>query len=75
MRNLVVMVFFTLASYNIADYISPPVTEDRHRYMPVGNLMKSIICGFISAVVAFLVSVKALKQRKKIKYPFDRPLR
>lgn len=69
------MVFATVASYNIVDYINPPVTEEGHRYMPIGNIIKSIIGGFVSAVLAFFISIKVLRQRKKNKYPFDKPLR
>nr|WP_315032610.1 hypothetical protein [uncultured Chryseobacterium sp.] len=69
--SIVVMGFATVATYNIADYVNPPATEDGQRYMPFGNIIESMFFGFLAFILSFYISLRAMRQRKKNKYPFN----
>ena len=55
----------TVVTFNIIDALDPPVTEDGHRYMPIGNILKSLLLSFILGSFVFIIS--ATIQRKKRK--------
>ncbi|AZA81943.1 hypothetical protein C1637_24770 [Chryseobacterium lactis] len=68
------MAITTVISYNVADYVNPPVTENDNKYMPVGNVIESIFCGFLALIISFYISLRILRERKKNKYPFNQKL-
>lgn len=53
----------TVVTFNIVDTLDPSVTEDGHRYMPIGNILKSLLLSFVLGAFVFIVAVKI--QRKK----------
>ncbi|RLJ23007.1 hypothetical protein CLU97_4584 [Chryseobacterium sp. 7] len=53
----------TVVTYNIIDSLDPPITEDGHRYMPIGNILKSLLVSFVLGAFVFIIAVKI--QRKK----------
>ncbi|WP_129042232.1 hypothetical protein [Chryseobacterium sp. CH21] len=61
--SLIIMLISTVITYNIIDGLDPPVTEDEHRYMPIGNIIKSLLLSFVLGAFVFIVAVKI--QRKK----------
>ncbi|HAO27709.1 MAG TPA: hypothetical protein DCQ68_08645 [Chryseobacterium indologenes] len=69
--SIIAMSFTTIAAYNIMDFINPPMTEDSHENMPMENVIESLFLGFLAFILSFYVSLRALRQRKKNKYPFN----
>ncbi len=59
------MTVSTIASYNVIDYLDPPVTEDDHRYMPTENIAKSLFLGSVVGSVVFITAVRI--QRRKLR--------
>lgn len=73
--SIIVMGISTVIAYYIAGDFNPSSTEDDPGYISFRRITESLFYGILSAALAFYVSVRILKQRKKNKYPFDKPLR
>lgn len=60
-----ILLMLSLISYGISlillymlfDMLYPPVTEDGHRYMPIGNVIKSVVLA-VPVAVAIIISLK-----------------
>ncbi|MDR6923263.1 hypothetical protein [Chryseobacterium sp. 2987] len=63
--SIAILIITMVAVYETADYISPPVTTDGHRYMPTGNVFIALVYGFLSAILSFFISVRILRRRQK----------
>lgn len=52
--------------FNILDYIDPPFTKDRHRYMPTESLVKASFLSLIIGAITFIAAIRIqrLKQNK-----------
>ncbi|SEH46136.1 hypothetical protein SAMN05421593_4359 [Chryseobacterium culicis] len=53
----------TVITYTIADSLHPPVTEDGQRYMPTGNIVKSLLLNFVLGAFVFILTVKILRKK------------
>ncbi len=40
--------------YFLFDWFNPPITEDGHPYMPIENVMCSVIAAFVSTILFFI---------------------
>lgn len=59
------MAFSSVAIYNIADYMDPPVTPDGHRYMPTENIAKPLFLSMIIGAVTFISAIRIQRQKHK----------
>ncbi|CAI8937028.1 Mechanosensitive ion channel protein MscS [Chryseobacterium sp. IT-36CA2] len=55
----------TVVTFNIVDALDPPVTEDGHRYMPIGNILKSLLLSFVFGAFIFIISVNIQRKNRK----------
>jgi len=56
-------IFGYINLYFLFDYLNPPITEDGHKYMPIGNIFNSGISSFIVSVFFFILTKKYLKRK------------
>lgn len=59
------MALSSVAIYNIADHIDPPVTPDGHKYMPTENIAKALFLSIIIGAITFISIARILRQRPK----------
>ncbi|WP_288375043.1 hypothetical protein [Chryseobacterium culicis] len=61
--SLIFMSVSTVITYTIADSLHPPVTEEGQRYMPTGNIVKSLLLNFVLGAFVFILTVKILRKK------------
>ncbi|HCR75127.1 MULTISPECIES: hypothetical protein [Chryseobacterium] len=60
------IVFFTVGcfiSYFVFDYFNPPVTEDGHPVMPIGNAIYSVVTSFVLTILLFILIRKYIAEK------------
>lgn len=48
--------------YFLLDYFNPPVTKDGHPYMPIENVMCSVIVAFVFTILFFVFIRKYISE-------------
>lgn len=61
--STIFFIFGYFILYFLFDYLNPPVTQDGHKYMPIGNVLYSGIISFIAAVLFFMLIRKYLNRK------------
>ncbi|MCS3867721.1 uncharacterized BrkB/YihY/UPF0761 family membrane protein [Chryseobacterium ginsenosidimutans] len=61
--SIIFFIFEGVILYFLFDYFNPPITEDGHKYMPIGNIFYSIIISFIASVLFFILIRKYIKRK------------
>jgi hypothetical protein len=56
------MLCTTVVTYNIVDYLDPPVTSEGHHYMPAENIANSLFLSFVLGAVVFISAVRIQRQ-------------
>ncbi|SHE98285.1 hypothetical protein SAMN05443633_102455 [Chryseobacterium arachidis] len=67
LASIIMSTLFFIASYFILyllfDYFNPPITEDGHKYMPIGNVFYSGITAFTATILFFIIIRKYIKRK------------
>ena len=56
-------IFGYVILYLLFDFLNPPITDDGHRYMPIGNVLYSGIITFFTSMLFFILIRKYLKRK------------
>lgn len=48
--------------YFLLDYLNPPVTKDGHPYMPIENVICSVIAAFVFTILFFVFIRKYISE-------------
>jgi uncharacterized BrkB/YihY/UPF0761 family membrane protein len=61
--SIIFFIFGGVILYFLFDYFNPPITEDGHKYMPIGNVLRSVIIALISSILVFILIRKYVKRK------------
>ena len=62
--SIISFIIFVIIFYNVFIYFFPPVTEDGRRYMPISQILKSVLVSFIFSIISFIFCIKKLKTKR-----------
>ena len=63
--SIISFIIFVIVFYNVFIYFFPPVTEDGRRYMPISQILKSVLVSFIFSIISFIFCIKKLKTKRQ----------
>ena len=63
--SIISFIIFVIIFYNVFIYFFPPVTEDGRRYMPISQILKSVLVSFIFSIISFIFCIKKLKTKRQ----------
>ena len=63
--SIISFIIFVIIFYNVFIYFFPHVTEDGRRYMPISQILKSVLVSFIFSIISFIFCIKKLKTKRQ----------
>ena len=63
--SIISFIIFVIIFYDVFIHFFPPVTEDGRRYMPISQILKSVLVSFIFSIISFIFCIKKLKTKRQ----------
>ena len=63
--SIISFIIFVIIFYNVFIHFFPPVTEDGRRYMPISQILKSVLVSLIFSIISFIFCTKKLKTKRQ----------
>lgn len=62
--SIISFIIFVIIFYNVFIHFSPPVTEDGRRYMPISQILKSVLVSLIFFYYQFYILHQETKNKE-----------